>query len=217
MINYYHKSAYGVTDRLVDHYWSIGIIISIVVSVIIIVSIPAKWYFALLVAPFIVWASPMVFLLPVYLVEMLVYSIHHFSKVYQTILTHLAFLCCLGLSVFISFQIVRVCAALFATPDASTWEFAYVSESPNAYSFHYSENCNALRKTTYDIELMSVEEAEDYDYEPCRLCLKESKRKQWDDAAGVLFIPVSCLIFWLINKIGRFHKEYKFRNPIIKR
>lgn len=129
----------------------------------------------------------------------------------------ITFLAFIGSSMFIAIGIARICATLFATPDTSTWEFAYVSESPNAHSFHYSEDCNALRKTTYDIELMSVEEAEDYDYEPCRLCLKESKRKQWDDASVVLFFPVSCLVYWLINKIDRFRKEYKFRNPIVKR
>lgn len=74
-----------------------------------------------------------------------------------------------------------------------------------------------LRRTTYDIEMLSVDEAEDYEYEPCGLCLKESVREQWDDAAGVVFIPVSCLLFGLINKIDQFNKKYKLRNPIVKR
>lgn len=127
-----------------------------------------------------------------------------------------SFLAFLAGSVFIAFGIVRFCAAHFATPDPSTWEFAYVSESPNARCYHYSEDCKALRRTSYDIETLSIDEAEKY-YEPCSICLKESVRRQWDDAVGLLFIPVSCLIYWLINKIDIFNKKYKFRNPIVKR
>lgn len=122
----------------------------------------------------------------------------------------------LAASMGIALWIVRLCASIFATPDSSTWEFAYVSESPNAHRYHYSEQCNALRRTTYDIEILSVDEAEDYDYEPCSLCLKESVREKWDDAAGLVFIPVSCLLFGLINKIEQFSKKYKLRNPIVK-
>lgn len=117
----------------------------------------------------------------------------------------------------IALGIVRFCAGKFATPDSSAWEFAYVSGSPNAHRYHYSEDCKALRKTSYGIETLSVEDAEDHDYEPCKLCLKETVSKQWDYAAVILFIPISCLIFGLIEKISQFHKKYKFRNPIVER
>ena len=123
----------------------------------------------------------------------------------------------LGVSMAISFGIVRYCAVLFATPDTSVWEFAYVSESPNAHRYHYSKDCKALRKTSYDIETLSVSEAEDYDYQPCNLCLEKSIRYQWDDAVGLFFIPVSCLIYGLINRIDQFCKKYKLRTPIIRR
>lgn len=120
-------------------------------------------------------------------------------------------------STFLPFGIVRFCAARFATPKPYMWELTYVSESPNAYCYHYSEDCKALRRTTYDIKFLSVDEAEDCGYEPCSLCLKESVRKQWDDAACLLIFPVSCFIYWVINEIERFHKRYRFRNPIEKR
>ena len=123
----------------------------------------------------------------------------------------------LGVSMTISFGIVRYCAVLFATPNTSVWEFAYVSESPNAHKYHYSEDCKALRKTPYDIEMLSVREAEDYDYQPCNLCLEKLTRYQWDDAVGLFFIPVSCLILCLIDKIDQFRKKYKFHTPIIRR
>ena len=123
----------------------------------------------------------------------------------------------LGVSAIVALGIVRFCANIFATPDTDTWEFAYVSESPNARHFHYSEECKALRRTTYEIEILSVDEAEDYEYEPCSLCLKESAREKWDDVADIIFIPVSCLIVGLINKIEQFNKKYKLRNPIVKR
>ncbi len=135
----------------------------------------------------------------------------------KSVVGFIAFFAVLAVSMGIALWIVRMCASIFATPDSSTWEFAYVSESPNAHRYHYSEQCNALRRTTYDIETLSVDEAEDYDYEPCSLCLKESVREKWDDAAGLVFIPVSCLLFGLINKIEQFSKKYKLRNPIVKR
>lgn len=135
----------------------------------------------------------------------------------KSVVGFIAAISILAVSMGIALWIVRICASIFATPDSSTWEFAYVSESPNAHRYHYSEQCNALRRTTYDIETLSVDEAEDYDYEPCGLCLKESAREKWDDAAGLVFIPVSCLLFGLINKIEQFSKKYKLRNPIVKR
>lgn len=123
----------------------------------------------------------------------------------------------LGGSGAAAFGIVRMCAVLFANPDSSSWEYAFVSESPRAYSYHYSEDCKALRKTEYDIIASSVEEAEDFGYEPCSLCLKESVRYMWDDWACALVFPILCLILWIINKIERFHKLYKLRNPVVKR
>ncbi len=135
----------------------------------------------------------------------------------KSVVEYIACLSILAGSMGIALGIVRLCASIFATPDSSTWEFAYVSESPNAHRYHYSELCNALRRTTYDIKTLSVDEAEDYDYEPCSLCLKESVREKWDDAAGLVFIPVSCWIFGLINKIDQFSKKYRLRNPIVKR
>lgn len=135
----------------------------------------------------------------------------------KSVVGFIAFFAVLAVCMGIALWIVRMCASIFATPDSSTWESAYVSESPNAHRYHYSEQCNALRRTTYDIETLSVDEAEDYDYEPCSLCLKESVREKWDDAAGLVFIPVSCLLFGLINKIEQFSKKYKLRNPIVKR
>lgn len=135
----------------------------------------------------------------------------------KSVVGFIAFFAILAGSMAIALWVVRLCANIFATPDSSTWEYAYVSESPNAHRYHYSEHCKALRRTTYDIKMLSVDEAEDYEYEPCGLCLKESVRKQWDDAAGLVFIPVSCLLFGLINKIEQFSKKYKLRNPIVKR
>lgn len=135
----------------------------------------------------------------------------------RSVVGFVAFLALLGVSMAIAFGIVRFCASMFATPDIYTWEFAYVSESPNAHRFHYTAQCKALQRTTYEIETLSVDDAEDYGYEPCSLCLKASVKDKWDDAAGLVFIPVSCLIFWLINKIDQFSKKYKLQNPIVRR
>ena len=214
---FYRKTAYGITDKLVDFYVPIAILCAISVSIAMVVLKPKAWYIVFIVAPFAAWVGPFAILLPVYFVEVLTYGILHPKKSYKNILIGILFTSCFMGCGFITFGIVRFCAARFATPDPSTWEFAYVSESPNAHRYHYSEHCKALRRTTYDIEMLSVDEAEDYEYEPCGLCLKESVREQWDDAAGVVFIPVSCLLFGLINKIDQFNKKYKLRNQIVKR
>lgn len=211
------KSAYGITDKLVDFYVLLAILCAFAASITIIVLKPQDWYVALIVAPFAAWGGPIALLLPVYIVEILVYGILHPKNSYKTILVGILFVSLLIGSAFLSYGIVRFCAACFATSDPTTWEVAYVSESPNAHRYHYSEHCKALTRTTYNIEMLSVDEAEDYEYEPCGLCLKESVRKQWDDAAGVVFIPVSCLLFGLINKIDQFNKKCKLRNPIVKR
>lgn len=135
----------------------------------------------------------------------------------KSVLEFIAFfgiiVCCMGISLWI----VRLCAGAFATPEPDTWEFAYVSESPNAHCYHYSKHCISLRRTNYEIERLSVDEAEDYDYEPCKLCLRESAKEKWDDAAGLVFIPISCLVFWLIDKFFQFRKKYKLRSPIVKK
>lgn len=120
-------------------------------------------------------------------------------------------------STFLPFGIVRFCAARFATPKPYMWELTYVSESPNAYCYHYSEDCKALRRTTYDIDVLLVDEAEELGYEPCSMCLRESVRKEWDGFACLLMLLVGLLIFWMICKVDRFHREYKFRSPIEKR
>lgn len=214
---FYRKTAYGISDRLVDFYVPLAILCAAAASIAIVVLTPEKWYAAFIVAPFAAWAGPIAITLPVYIVEILIFGILHPKKSYRNAVEFIAFFVFLIGSGVIALGIVRFCAAHFATPDSSTWEYAYVSESPNAHRYHYSEQCNALQRTTFDIEVMSVDEAEDYDYEPCSLCLKESVGEQWDDAAGFLFIPVSCFIYWIINKIDLFHKKYKFRSPIVRR
>lgn len=214
---FYRKSAYGIADKLVDFYVPLAVLCVFAASIAIIVLKPKDWYVALIVAPFAAWGGPIAILLPVYFVEVLVYGILHSQKSYKTILVGILFASLLIGSAFISFGIVRFCAARFATPDPTTWEFAYVSESPNARCFHYSEDCRALGRTTYEIEAFSVDEAEGYGYEPCALCLKGSVREKWNDAAGLLFIPVSCLLFGLVNKMNQLCKKYKLRTPIVER
>lgn len=214
---FHEKSAYGITDSLCDFFVPMAILFAIAATATVIFYIPNHWYVAIIVAPLAAWMGPFAILLPIFCIEWVIYGLLHPKESYKNILGFLSFFAVLAGSMAIALWIVRLFASIFATPDSSTWEFAYVSESPNAHRYHYSEQCNALRRTTYDIETLSVDEAEDYDYEPCSLCLKESVREKWDDAAGLVFIPVSCLLFGLINKIEQFSKKYKLRNPIVKR
>lgn len=213
----FKSSAYGISDRLVDAYVPIAIFCGLATTVALCVLKPQSWYLWLFLGAFAAWYGPIIILMSVFCIECLIYGILHPKASYKTVLEFVAFFALIAGSMAFAVGTTRCCASRFASPDTSTWEFAYVSESPNARCYHYSEQCKALRRTTYEIETLSVDEAEDYDYEPCSLCLKESVREKWDDAAGVIFIPVSCLLFGLVNKIGRFRKKYKFRNPIVKK
>ena len=128
----------------------------------------------------------------------------------KSILGCLAFVLFVAVSMFISHCIVRFSAKTFAEPDYTKWEEVYVSESPNAHRFHCSSDCKALKKTSYNIELLTVEEAEVEGFEPCQLCLKESCQHQWDEWVVFIFIPVSCLVYFLLGKVWKFIKKYKF-------
>lgn len=123
----------------------------------------------------------------------------------------------MAISLATSLWVVRFCAASFAHPDASKWEYAYVSESPHAYRFHYSRECDALRRTSYEVDALSPKEAESHDYTPCKLCLKNSVRYQWDDWAIFLFFPIFGLFVMLIGKMDKFIQSYKFQSPIVRR
>lgn len=123
----------------------------------------------------------------------------------------------LAIDVFISISIVRVIAIFFAEPNSYSWEFAYVSESPNATKYHESRDCKYLKQTSYKIELMSVEEAEDEELQPCKHCLKTSVSKQFDEYSALLMLPVFCLLLWGLEKIDKLLKEYTLRNPIVKK
>ncbi len=120
---------------------------------------------------------------------------------------------CTGLA----FWIIRFCAVSFIKPDPHMWEITFVSESPDAYCYHYSKVCKALSRTTYDIDAMSVEDAEEYDYKPCKLCLEESVRYELDDWGCLLIFPIILVSSVFLNELDKLCRKYKFRNPIVKR
>ena len=208
-MKFYHKSAYGITDKLCDYYWWIAGALTVAVYALIVLYHPAKWYMALILVPFIVWMGPMALLLPVYLIEMLLHSILNIPKGYKNVLAVLAFFLWLGLSAFISSQLVRACAVTFATPNSHYWEIAYASESPNAKCYHKDEDCKYLKNTRYDIDILSVEEAEEFALIPCKHCLKNSVRYQYDEIGALLIAPIAGFLLWIIHKLEIFSHSLK--------
>lgn len=77
---YYEKSAYGITDRLVDLYKPIAVLCAAITSILLFVTTSIKWYFILLIAPFAAWGGPFAILFPIYLLEMLIYGALHLQE-----------------------------------------------------------------------------------------------------------------------------------------
>lgn len=208
---------YGIAERVSDYHLSLAVFCATASAAAIIILEPNHWYFAIIIAPLLGWIGPFAIIMPIFCIEGVCYCLLHPKESYRTIFHILSFFAFLVCSVIISLGMVRFCAARFAKPDPNTWEYAYVSESPNAHRYHYSEQCKALSRTVYDIEELSVDEAEFYEYEPCGICLKESTRRRWDGVVGFLAFPVGWLLYWLIIKVECVCKKYKLRNPIVRR
>lgn len=122
-----------------------------------------------------------------------------------------------GASWFISLGLVRACANAFAKPDPQAWEWVYISTSPRAYSYHQKSDCKYLRKTTHNIEFVSVDEAEEAGRTPCSYCLEESRKHQYDDTALYVTPFVFMLLLGLITLIERVFRRYSIKSPFVKR
>ena len=61
---FYRKTAYGITDKLVDFYVPIAILCAISVSIAMVVLKPKAWYIVFIVAPFAAWVGPFAILCP---------------------------------------------------------------------------------------------------------------------------------------------------------
>lgn len=119
---------------------------------------------------------------------------------------------------YLSLGSVRLCAKIFAEPKPWMWEAAYVSHSPNAKCYHYSDHCNSLVNTSYQIDIVTVSEAEDdLGRCACKLCIEESRKHSYDKAVWYLYTPMLILLIGTLALIEKFTKKYTLRNPIIKK
>lgn len=118
---------------------------------------------------------------------------------------------------FISLGIVRVCAKAFTEPNPHKWEWVYISTSPKAYSYHQKSDCKYLRKTTHNIEFISVDEADEDGRTPCSYCLEESRRHQYDNSALYVTPFVFMLLLGLIALIERVFRRYSIKSPFVKK
>ncbi|ROT12281.1 hypothetical protein EEL50_11675 [Muribaculaceae bacterium Isolate-105 (HZI)] len=117
----------------------------------------------------------------------------------------------LGISVFmvilflsgaIPMKTARICATLFAKPSTENWDDAYYARSRYAKSYHYSRDCKYLQQTTHEIKYTSVDNAEFYyELQPCKHCLQESVKYQYDRYGALCVIPVFFLLIWLTSRI----------------
>lgn len=136
----------------------------------------------------------------------------------QRIILDFIMVIALGVSAwFISLGIVRAFAKAFAEPDPYKWEWVYISTSPRAYSYHQSGDCKYLRKTTHNIEFISVDEADEDGRTPCSYCLEESRRHQYDNSALYVTPFVFIILLGLIALIERVFRKYSIKSPFIKK
>lgn len=122
-----------------------------------------------------------------------------------------------GASWFISLGLVRACANAFAKPDPQAWEWVYISTSPRAYSYHQKSDCKYLRKTTHNMEFVSVDEADEVGRTPCSYCMEESRRHQYDNTALYVTPFVFILLLGLIALIERVFGKYSIKSPFVKK
>ena len=113
---------------------------------------------------------------------------------------------------YISLGIVRL-YALTKEPDPYKWEWVYYSTSPNAKSYHCYKDCKYLSKTKYDIDYYISSRAAEYDgLTPCKYCLEQSRKYQYDESALYLYMPVLIILFSLLavfDRIRNKHKKHK--------
>ena len=119
--------------------------------------------------------------------------------------------------VIIPFKTVRFIASHFCEAEPLGWEYAYISESPRARSYHWEASCKMLSNTKYDVILTSGEEAEDSGLSPCKVCMENSIKKEYDLVAIFLMIPCCLFLARCMDKFTKFLQSYTFRNPIVKR
>lgn len=96
----------------------------------------------------------------------------------------------------ISLGIIRMFAKS-AEPDPTQWGMVYVSTSPRAEKYHYGLDCEFLRRTTHDIMCIPVSDAEIINRTPCRYCLEQYAKKQYDGCVWYLY-PIMLILFFSI-------------------
>ena len=64
----------------------------------------------------------------------------------------------------------QVKSSLYSTPSSS--DFVYICTGPYSTRYHESEDCISLSRCSEDIEELSLEEAEEQGYEPCKRCFE---------------------------------------------
>ena len=144
---FYRKTAYGITDKLVDFYVPIAILCAISVSIAMVVLKAEGMVYRIHCRPlFAAWVGPFAILLPVYFVEVLTYGILHPKKSYKNILIGILFYFLLyGLWVYYFFGIVRFCAARFCNARPKHMGVCICFRKSERHRYHYSEHCKVFK------------------------------------------------------------------------
>ena len=60
----------------------------------------------------------------------------------------------------------------FVALQTSEQESVYICTSPKAYAYHKNEDCKFLKRCSYEIKAISIEDAKRKGYKPCKSCTK---------------------------------------------
>lgn len=130
------------------------------------------------------------------------HMVNYFKSNSNMFLTIYVLVVILFLSGVIPIKTARICANLFAETSTEHWDDAYYARSSYAKSYHYSRDCKYLQQTTHEIKCTSVNNAEFYhELQPCKHCLQESVKYQYDRYGELCVIPVFFLLIWLTSRI----------------
>lgn len=130
----------------------------------------------------------------------------------------IVFIAVLVAAYYLSLGVVRLYSKVSGEPNPQEWEWVIVSKSPNAECYHQSKDCKYLKKSNYDSDVVSVEEAEEErGLRACNYCINNYKVHRYDRSAWVVFTPVVLLLFVPLALFDVLKKKYCLRSPIVKR
>lgn len=206
----YHKTGFGIADKLSDYHTVLAVICGVVFAGSMIYICPKGWIGWLIMAPLVGIFAALVLWRIIGGLEYLIYSMVYPKRVFtKNWLKGFLLLFSIIAVLVLSAILAGYTSNKFTKEDSSEWEAAYISESPRATKYHYDEECRYLKRSPFILDY-TVEEAEKYHYEPCKLCLEAERTERADVYSFLLWIGFSVGLFTVGNRLQKVIRKRKF-------